>query len=58
MIQKNVGLPFAPTTEKFVKSFISWRYLQIIKINTLWNTQKIKALFNNKYKVSHYICKI
>ena len=28
------------------------------KFNIVWNTQKIKCLFNNKDKVSHYSCVI
>ena len=29
-----------------------------VKFNIVWNTQKIKLLFNNKDKVSHYSCVI
>ena len=51
-------LLFAPANEKFVRSFIN--KLEIftnysVKFNTVWNTQKIKSLFNYKNKVSHYI---
>ena len=56
-----IRLPFAPANEKFVKSFIS--KLEIftnyrVKFNIVWNTRKIKSLFNNKDKVSHYSCVI
>ena len=52
-------LLFAPANEKFVKSFIN--KLEIftnysVKFNTVWNTRKIKSLFNYKDKVSHYSC--
>ena len=54
-----IRLPFAPANEKFVKSFIN--RLEIftnysLKFNIVWNTQKIKSLFNYKDKVSHYSC--
>ena len=54
-----IRLAFAPANEKFVKSFI--HKLEIftnysLKFNTVWNTQKIKSLFNYKDKVSHYSC--
>ena len=29
-----------------------------VKFNIVWNTRKIKSLFNNKDKVSHYSCVI
>ena len=56
-----IRLPFAPANEKFVKSFIN--KLDIftnyrVKFNIVWNTRKIKSLFNNKDKVSHYSCVI
>ena len=52
-----IRLAFAPANEKFVKSFIN--KLEIftdysVKFNIVWNTQKIKSLFNYKDKVSHY----
>ena len=55
-----IRLLLAPGNEKFVKSFKSWRCLQIIKLkfNIAWNTRKIKFLFNNKDKVSCYSCVI
>ena len=54
-----IRLPFAPANEKFLKSFIN--KLEIftnyrVKFNIVWNTQKIKSLFNYKDKVSHYSC--
>ena len=54
-----IRLPFAPSKEKFVKPFIN--KLEIftnyrVKFNIVWNTRKIKALFNYKDKVSHYSC--
>ena len=54
-----IRLPFAPANEKFVKSFIN--KLEIftnyrVKFNIVWNTRKIKSLFNYKDKVSHYSC--
>ena len=48
-------LPFAPVNETFVKSFIN--KLEIFtKFSIVWNTRKIKSLFNYKDKVSHYSC--
>ena len=56
-----IRLPFAPANEKFVKSFINkmdmFRNYRV-KFNIVWNTRKIKSLFNNKNKVSHYSCVI
>ena len=56
-----IRLPFVLANEKFLKSFIN--KLEIftkykVKLNIAWNTQKIKSLFNNKDKVSHYSCVI
>ena len=56
-----IRLPFAPANEKFVKSFIN--KLEIftnyrVKFNTVWNTRKMKSLFNYKDKKCHYICVI
>ena len=56
-----IRLPFAPGNEEFVKSFIN--KLRIftnykVEFNIAWNTGKIKSLFNNKDKVSHYSCVI
>ena len=52
-----IRLPFGTANEKFVKSFIY--KLEIftnykVKFNIPWNTRKIKSLFNNKDKLSHY----
>ena len=49
--------PSAPANEKLVKSFIN--KLEIftnyrVKTNFVWNTRKVKSLFNNKDKESHY----
>ena len=44
-----IRLSFAPRNEKFSKRFIS---------NIIWNTRKIKSLFNNKDKVQHLSCVI
>ena len=54
-----ISLPFAPANEKFVWSFMN--KLEIftnykVKFNIVWNTRKIKSLFNYKDKVSHYSC--
>ena len=54
-----IRLLFAPANEKFVKSFVN--KLEIftncrVKFNIVWNTRKIKSLFNYKDKVSHYSC--
>ena len=54
-----IRLPFAPVNETFVKSSIN--KLEIftnysVKFNIVWNTRKIKSLFNYKDKVSHYSC--
>ena len=50
-----IRLPFAPVNETFVKSFIN--KLEIFtKFSIVWNTRKIKSLFNYKDKVSHYSC--
>ena len=54
-----IRLPFALANEKFVKSFIN--KLEIltnyeVKFKIVWNTRKIKSLFNYKDKVSHYSC--
>ena len=48
-----IRLPFAPANEKFLKTFIN--KLEIftnysIKFNVVWNTRKIKSLFNYKEK--------
>ena len=56
-----IRLPFAPANEEFVKSFIN--KLEIftnykVEFNIAWNTRKIRSLFNNKDKVSHYSCVI
>ena len=57
----SIRLPFAPANEKFVKSFINkletfTNYK--VKFNIVWKTRKIKSLFSNKDKVSHYSCVI
>ena len=57
----SIRLPFAPANEKFVKSFINkletfTNYK--VKFNIVWKTRKIKFLFSNKDKVSHYSCVI
>ena len=54
-----IRLPFASANEKFVKSFMN--KLEIftnyrVKFNIVWNTRKMKSLFNYKYKKSHYSC--
>ena len=54
-----IRLPLAPANEKFVKSFIN--KLEIftnyrVKFNTVCSTPKIRSLFNNKDKISHYSC--
>ena len=53
-----IRLPFAPANEKFVKSFINklgiFTYYKV-KFDIVWNTRKIKSLFNNKHKLSRYI---
>ena len=49
--------PFAPTNENFVKSFINKLGIFTncrVNFNLVWNTRKIKSLFNDKNKVSHY----
>ena len=49
--------PFAPTNENFVKSFINKLGIFTnyrVNFNIVWNTRKIKSLFNDKNKVSHY----
>ena len=54
-----ITLPFAPANEKFVKSFINKLETftnYSIRFNIVWNTQKIKSLFNYREKVSHYSC--
>ena len=52
-----IRLPFAPANEKFVKSFINKLgiFTYKVKFNIVWNTRKIKSLFNNKHKLSRYI---
>ena len=52
---------FAPANEDFVKYFIN--KLEIftnyrVKLSTVQNTGKIKSLFNDKDRVSHYSCVI
>ena len=54
-----IRLPFAHANEKFVKSFMN--KLEIftnysVKFNIVWNTRKMKSLFNYKANVSHYSC--
>ena len=62
MIAKNsIRLPLVSANEKFVKYFTNkletfTNYK--IKLNIVWNTQKIKSLFSNKDKVSHCSCVI
>ena len=56
-----IRLPLAPANEKFVKFFMN--KLEIftnyrVKFNTVWNTRKMKSLFNYKDKKCHYICVI
>ena len=56
-----IRLPFAPANEKLIKSFIN--KLETFtdykaKFNIAWNTRKIKPLFSNKDKLSHYSCVI
>ena len=57
----SIRLPFAPANEKFVKSFANKLETFTnckVKFNIAWNTRKIKYLFSNKDKVSHYNCVI
>ena len=54
-----IRLAFAPANENFVKSFMN--KLEIftnysVRFNIVWNTRKIKFLFNYKDKVSHCSC--
>ena len=52
-----IRLSFANANEKFVKYFVNTFEIFTnckINFNTVWNTQKIKFLFNNKDKISHY----
>ena len=54
-----IRLPFAPVNETFVKSFINKLEISTnsrVHFNIVWNTRKIKSLFNYKDKVSHYSC--
>ena len=54
-----IRLAFAPANENFVKSFMNKLEIftnYIVKFNIVWNTRKIKSLFNYKDKVSHYSC--
>ena len=56
-----IRLLFVAANQKFVKSFINKleRFTNYkVKFNIAWNIQKIKSLFSNKYKVSHYSCVI
>ena len=54
-----IRLPFAPVNETFVKSSINKLVISTnsrVYFNIVWNTRKIKSLFNYKDKVSHYSC--
>ena len=56
-----ITLPLAPASGKFERSFIN-KYEIIanykVKFNIVWNSRKIKSLFNNKDKITHCSCVI
>ena len=49
-------LPFAPANETFFINKFEIFTTYWVKFNIAWNTGKIKSLFNNEDKVSHYSC--
>ena len=54
-----IHLPFSPSNESFVKSFISkLNYFTNEKciFNIVWNTRKVLSLFSFKDKFDHYSC--
>ena len=56
-----IHLPFSPSNESFVKTFISklnYFINEKCKFNAAWNTRKIQSLFPLKDKVDHYSCVI
>ena len=57
----SVKFPYSPANEKFSEVFM--RKLENftndkVKVIIIWNTRKIKSLFNNKDKVKHHSCVI
>ena len=56
-----IRLPFSPSNESFVKTFMSkLKYFtnEKYKFNVVWNTRKVQSLFSLKDKVNHYSCVI